>query len=136
MSHNPNENLVSRFGMNLIKSFISLINSVEAEQFHLIGISFFISIIIVLNGWSFELQASQTDSNKTLLTANYVQIMFITNFQAMLECFISLYELRNSSLQEVFLRPSTNSIASMLMMISLRKIGFVSKIWDQSEQDA
>lgn len=58
-------------------------------------------------GWEFELQAAQTENNKTALTAHHLQIAFITNIQTMLECFISLYELRNSSLQEVFLRPSS-----------------------------
>lgn len=61
----------------------------------------------VSGGWEFELQAAQTENNKTALTAHHLQIAFITNIQTMLECFISLYELRNSSLQEVFLRPSS-----------------------------
>lgn len=34
-----------------------------------------------------------------------VQVEFVTDIQSMLECFVSLYELKKSSLQEVFLRP-------------------------------
>lgn len=58
-------------------------------------------------GWEFEMQASITEKNKVNMVGKCLQVCFITNIQNMLECFVSLYELRNSSLLEVFLRPSS-----------------------------
>lgn len=61
---------------------------------------------LFLAGWEFELQASQVDKNINQIPSKFLQVSFLTNIEAMLECYISLYELRNSSLREVFLRPS------------------------------
>lgn len=72
------------------------------EYFHYFSFIFFFS-----EGWEFEMQAAQTDNNKTILTGKGLQIAFVTNIQAMLECFISLYELDNSTLLDVFLHPSS-----------------------------
>lgn len=36
-----------------------------------------------------------------------IQVEFVTSIQAMVECFLSLYELKKSSLQDVFLYPSS-----------------------------
>lgn len=59
------------------------------------------------DGWEFELQAPKLDNKLSDLTrAKFIQVIFVTNIQALLEIFISLYELRRSTLQEVFLRPS------------------------------
>lgn len=51
------------------------------------------------------MQASLVDKNKSQF--KYLQIAIVTNIGAMLECFVSLYELRHSTLQEVFLNPSS-----------------------------
>lgn len=54
------------------------------------------------------MQASPIDKNPNDLTSvKYIQVTFVTNIQAMLEIFISLYELRRSTLQDVFLCPSS-----------------------------
>lgn len=54
------------------------------------------------------MQASSVDNNRNdLANGRYIQITFVTNIQAMLENFISLFELRQSMLLEVFLRPSS-----------------------------
>lgn len=61
-----------------------------------------------LGGWDLELQASSVDNNRNNVTnGKYLQITFVTNIQAMLEIFISLYELQRSTLKEVFLCPSS-----------------------------
>lgn len=53
------------------------------------------------------MQAPKLDNKLSDLTrAKFIQVIFVTNIQALLEIFISLYELRRSTLQEVFLRPS------------------------------
>lgn len=53
------------------------------------------------------MQAPKLDIKLSDLTrAKFIQVIFVTNIQALLEIFISLYELRRSTLQEVFLRPS------------------------------
>lgn len=49
---------------------------------------------------------STQGKNKNQTKLNYIQVSFVTNVQAMLECFISLYELKKSSLQDAFLHPS------------------------------
>lgn len=60
------------------------------------------------DGWEFELQSSPADKNPTdLNSVKFIQVTFVTNIQAMLEIFISLYELRRSTLQDVFLSPSS-----------------------------
>lgn len=51
------------------------------------------------------MQASKLEKDANNAKSKCVQVVFVTNIQVMLECFISLYELRKSSLQEVFLRP-------------------------------
>lgn len=63
--------------------------------------------ILWLDGWEFEMQASKTDNNKINITSKYVQVTFVTSVKDALECFISLYLLDKSSLQDVFLRPFT-----------------------------
>lgn len=62
---------------------------------------------IFSDGWEFELHASQVDKSKNQIASKFLQVAFITNIETMLECYISLYDMRNSSLQEVFLRPSS-----------------------------
>lgn len=52
------------------------------------------------------MEASKTDNNKINITSKYLQVIFVTNVKDMLECFISLYLLNKSSLQDVFLCPS------------------------------
>lgn len=36
-----------------------------------------------------------------------IQVEFVTNIQAMVECFVSLYEIKKSTLQDVFLCPNS-----------------------------
>ncbi|XP_055312579.1 uncharacterized protein LOC129574522 isoform X2 [Sitodiplosis mosellana] len=55
--------------------------------------------------WEFEMQTDFVDRKKFI--PKCIQVEFVTNIQPMLECFVSLYELRKSSLQYVFLRPSS-----------------------------
>lgn len=52
------------------------------------------------------MEAAKIEKDANNLTCNFVQVSFLANIQAMLECFISLYELRKSLLQDFFLRPS------------------------------
>lgn len=61
------------------------------------------------DGWEFELQAAPIEKNRNDCRENvkFIQTTFVTNIQAMLENFVSLYELRQSSLLDVFLRPSS-----------------------------
>lgn len=63
------------------------------------------SNISITDGWEYEMQSAQ-GKNKNQTKLNYIQVLFVTNVQAMLECFISLYELKKSSLQDAFLHPS------------------------------
>lgn len=93
MSLKPNEQQVIYFSCICSKR----------HSFHL----HFNPYLLFVDGWEFELQAFQVDKNKNQVSSKFLQVAFITNIETMLECYISLYELKNSSLQEMFLHPSS-----------------------------
>lgn len=62
-------------------------------------------VFSISGGWEFEMQASKIEKDANNVKAQYVLVAFLNNVQVMLERFKGLYELKNSSLQEVFLRP-------------------------------
>lgn len=65
-------------------------------------------VYLDLDGWEYELQASPVDNKRNeLFNEKFIQSKFATNIQTMLECYVSLHELRHSTLKEVFLQPSS-----------------------------
>lgn len=57
------------------------------------------------DGWEFEMQTGRVE--KKPIESKCLQVEFVTNIQPLLEFYVSLYELRKSSLQDVFLHPSS-----------------------------
>ncbi|XP_031636106.1 uncharacterized protein LOC116348997 [Contarinia nasturtii] len=62
------------------------------------------------NGWQFEMQSAHVIEKDKKFKPKCLQVTFVANVQAMLEYFISLFELRKSSLLEVFLCPSSQHV--------------------------
>lgn len=76
-------------------------NIVRSKSF---AFDFKYQIVHVPVGWEYEMQ---TAGVKKPFQPKCVQVEFVANIQPMLECFVSLYELEKSSLQDVFLCPSS-----------------------------